>query len=244
MEEAKLPIENIGLLPVWDTVSEIAKHIQSDVWMLVGGLMVQAHAMLSGHESRATRDIDILIDVLADARNHHTVLRGLEALGFTVCEPALRGTVFHRLMRGDLIVDILVADHLPTVRKEKSTINRWPMMAIPGGAQGLARKMLLQLGTEDDAPKISMPNLLGALILKCAAYQSDTRDKERHLDDIALLSCFITDHRNVLEQLHGSDKKRLRAASAGLANVNHRAWLKLSTEERANGQDTLRILTD
>lgn len=54
---------------------------------------------------------------------------------------------------------------------------------------------------------ICIPKLLGALVLKSAAYCADRRDGHRHLDDIALLSSLITNHKAVLDELHGSDRK-------------------------------------
>lgn len=38
-----------------------------------------------------------------------------------------------------------------------------------------------------------MPSPFGALILKAAAYQTDSRDKERHLQDAAFLLAVIED---------------------------------------------------
>lgn len=59
--------------------------------MLVGGLMTQAHAMLAGYESRATQDIDLLIDVMANTSNISMVVRQLQVMGFDLQEPGLRG---------------------------------------------------------------------------------------------------------------------------------------------------------
>jgi len=59
---------NTPILPPWDTVVKIAERINPRVWLLVGGLMVQAHAMIAGRNVRATTDIDMLIDVMADIK--------------------------------------------------------------------------------------------------------------------------------------------------------------------------------
>lgn len=80
-------------------------------------------------------------------------------------------------------------------------------------------------------------------MLKAAAYISDNREKDRHLEDVALLSSLITDHRKELLRLHGSDLKRLKRVASVLADQNHAAWLKLSSGQRRAGQDTLRILS-
>ena len=48
----------------WPLLFEIANATPADSWVLVGGLMVQAHALRSGVvSSRSTRDIDMVIDL-------------------------------------------------------------------------------------------------------------------------------------------------------------------------------------
>jgi hypothetical protein len=234
---------NLEHLPPWDTVINLAEIIDPESWLLVGGLMVQAHAMLAGYESRATSDIDMLIDVMADSTSVRRVIAALESIGFEKQEPGLRGTAFHRLKQGEFVVDVLVADHLPSGKRRSAMVDVWPMMEIPGGAQAIERRMQVTLATATGESTIYTPNLLGSLILKSAAYAADKRDRERHLEDIALLSSLITDHSQVLDELHGSDRKRLRTASAALKNPNHPAWLKLDEVDRERGQETLRILS-
>ncbi|MDR0501549.1 MAG: hypothetical protein LBG97_09990 [Coriobacteriales bacterium] len=241
MQEAELSIPGIAQTQPWNTLLELTDVLQPDSWILVGGLMVQAHALLERREVRVTKDIDILIDVLANTSNISHVLNSLESLGFSKQEPGLRGSAFHRLIKGEQVVDTLIADHLPSQKRAKAKVDVWPMMEVPGGAQAISRRMLLSIGNTN---RIYMPNLLGAMILKAAAYQVDRRERERHLDDIALLASLITDHASALLELHGSDKKRLKAVWALLRDHNHPSWLKLASTDRLKGQDTLRILAE
>jgi len=241
MQSAELSMDPV--MPPWDTVIELAGALPADSWMLVGGLMTQAHAMLAGYESRATRDIDMLVDVMASTSNISAVIKRLQAGGFELQEPGLRGTAFHRLRKGKLIADVLVADHLPKGKVDAAKVNRWPMLEIAGGAQAISRKMELSIDHPGGTSRIFIPNLLGALILKAAAYCADRRDRHRHLDDVALLASLLTDHRGALEQLHGSDRKRLRSAAEALSDPNDSAWAKLNVENRKAGQLTLHILT-
>ena len=111
MQSAELNMD--PMVRPWDTVGEISDLIPMESWMLVGGLMTQAHAMLAGYESRATHDINVLIDVMASASNVSYVVKKLQEVGFEPQEPGVRGTAFHRMRRGALIADVLVADHLP-----------------------------------------------------------------------------------------------------------------------------------
>ena len=243
MQELEMRM-NMPILPPWDTVVEIATRINPEKWLLVGGLMVQAHAMVAGRYVRATSDIDMLIDVMADTKNIHAVIHGLESLGFELKEPGLRGTAFHRMMKEELIVDLLISDHLPSNKRKLSVVNRWPMLEVSGGAQAVERKSRLNILSDDSSVSVIIPDLLGALIMKAAASISDTRDTERHLQDVALLSSLVKDHVALINRLHGSDKKRLRAVAAKLINPNNPAWLLLEAHERIAGIDTLRILTE
>jgi len=79
-------------------------------------------------------------------------------------------------------------------------------------------------------------------VLKGAAYLVDSRDKDRHLRDAAVLAATITDHRTELRRLKGSDRKRIRQLQQALADPRHIAWLSLPAELRVPGRDTLRIL--
>lgn len=65
----------------WGSVIELAEELPFGSWMLVSGLMTQAHAMLAGYESRATHDIDLLIDVMVSASKVSSVVEGLKSLG-------------------------------------------------------------------------------------------------------------------------------------------------------------------
>lgn len=231
------------LMKPWDVVIELGDGLPKGSWMLVGGLMTQAHAMIAGYQSRATVDVDVLVDVMASTFNISAVVRQLEEMGFSLQEPGLRGTAFHRMTRGALIVDILVADHLPSGKARSAKVNRWPMMEIAGGAQAIERGMDVMLAHEDGTTRIRIPDLLGALVLKSAAYCADRRDRHRHLDDIALLASLVTDHKGCVERLHGSDRKRLRAAADALSDANDSSWMRLDPVGRKAGQFTLAVLT-
>ena len=106
-------IEVTELHPAWKTLLDIADAVPTESWLLVGGLMTQAHALLAGLSSRATKDVDLLIDVMSRRENARLVVSGLQKLGFSTQESGFRNGVFHRMKQGEMIVDILVADHLP-----------------------------------------------------------------------------------------------------------------------------------
>jgi hypothetical protein len=89
---------------------------------------------------------------------------------------------------------------------------------------------------------ISVPDAFGALILKAAAHKADTRDRDRHLTDAAvLLSCV-----DPFEQRtpSGSDRSRLLHLRKYLADATAPAWLPLPQGVRRNGQTALDLLCE
>lgn len=121
MSSVKLNIDKMP--PPWNMVYDIAGVLPDNTWLLVGGLMVQAHARLADLESRATTDIDMLINVMASNSNISKVVKGLESTGFSAQEPGLRGSPFHRMKKDDLVVDVLVAKHLPSKKRDAAKVN-------------------------------------------------------------------------------------------------------------------------
>lgn len=231
-------------MPPWDTVLEIADAIDPHHWILVGGLMVQMHAMLHEKPSRSTKDVDVLIDLMATGNASASHMVGqLENIGFSLKEPGFRNGCFHRLERNDRVIDILVADHLPSRKLASAKIRRWQMLETPGGAQAVSRRMDMSIVYGSRTASIQVPNLLGAIVMKAAAYAVDGRDRSRHLDDIALLCSLVADVKSMRDQMRGSDAKRLRFARQALIDENHASWLLLDQADRQIAQDVLRILS-
>ena len=118
------------------------------------------------------------------------------------------------------------------------------MFEVEGGTQALGRTVVFEMQTgAEEVVRITVPDELGALVLKGAAYTADSRDRDRHLQDAAVLAACITDHATELSRLGGSDRKRLRILNRALADPSNPAWLSLTPDLRLVGQDTLRILT-
>lgn len=231
-----------GWAPPWPVVIEIASVLPPRSWVLVGGLMVQLHARAAGvEEVRPTHDVDALVDVMAAGVSVAGIATALTARGFAVVEPGWPDSPVHRLRRGDDVVDVLVADHLP--KHARPRLNRHPVMAVDGGAQALARTQQVAIEHDGGVTEFLVPDLLGALVLKAAAHTADRRDRDRHLRDAALLASLITDHRRELGRLQGSDRKRLRHLNDALSDPLDDAWLLLPYDARRAGQDTLRILS-
>lgn len=224
----------------WPRLFELASSLPQRSWMLIGGLMTQAHGMAAGIEVvRPTLDVDLIVLVYLDPDPFGQTVAQLEQLGYEFQAPVSRGGPAHRFVRGRHEVDIGLADRLGPNRAH--TLRRRKVLEIDGGQQ--ATKRMSHLEVEGCEAPMLIPDRLGALVLKGAAFLVDSRDRDRHLQDAAVLAATITDHAHQLTRLKGSDGKRLRALSEALSPVRHSAWLRLDEQQRQAGRDTLRILT-
>lgn len=97
-------------------------------------------------------------------------------------------------------------------------------------------------GDDDEPVLISIPNALGALVLKGAAYREDSRDRDRHLDDAVVLCATIRTPLGTAAQMKGSDRSRVLSLHKELADPGHRSWQLLDPVDRTPAMDALRIL--
>lgn len=201
---------------------------------------------------RPTNDADIVLHVETSRGVATEAAGALESLVYEF-SPSIddRNTTAHRFTRGDSridlvtsardVVDVLVADHAAPRVIER--LRGKDMVAIEGGTQALRRTINARLQiTPRRTTTVSVPSPFGAVILKAAAYQADSRDKERHLQDAALLLAVIEDPYAEREQFAGSDRSRLQALARALSD-GARVWSALPVDRRADGQTALRILT-
>ena len=139
------------------------------------------------------------------------------------------------------IVDVLVADHAaPSVQE---MLRGKVMVRVAGATLTLRRTVNVVLEITSGFPStISVPGPFGALILKAAAYQSDSRDRERHLYDASALLACIEDPYAERESFAGSDRSRLRILDRALV-ADHGAWLRLPRDVRTQAQAALRLLS-
>ncbi|QWF24785.1 hypothetical protein KM427_16110 [Nocardioides sp. LMS-CY] len=236
----------------WPNVAEIEAVLPHDKWTLVGGLMAQLHGIHAGIATvRPTNDVDIVLHVETTRGIASETARALESLGYELA-PSIdeRNNTAHRFRRGDStvdvvtdgpdVVDVLVADHASPRVVEK--LRGRTMVAIEGGTQALRRTINARIQiTAGRTTTVSVPSPFGAVILKAAAYQTDSRDRERHLQDAALLLAVIDDPYAEREQFAGSDRSRLQMLARALPD-SAAQWRTLPAGARANGQTAIRIL--
>lgn len=181
------------------------------------------------------------------------VAAALEGLGYRF-QPSidLRSHTAHRFVRGpstvDLVadagqdrVDVLIADH-PAPRVVEKLCG-YEMVRIEGGTQALRRTLNARLEIIPGAmATVSVPRPFGALILKAAAYSTDSRDRQRHLFDAAALLACIEDPFAEHAEFTGSDARRIATIAAQL-HPAHPAWRAMPESNRQQAQLTLEILS-
>lgn len=196
----------------WPSVFEIAEALPLDRWALVGGLMVQAHALAAEVETtRVTVDVDAAVRVEAGAFSYAEAASALTTIGYVHDDST---SLAYRFTRGGDVIDLMVSDHERPVPR----YGRRDVMQIEGGTQAMGRTHMMHfLRDSGDSNSVLVPTLKGALILKSAAHVADSRDRDRHLlDAVTLLAC-VGDIEPIISDLKGSDLKRLRHIIEALA---------------------------
>jgi len=241
-ETHAVDIGDDDLLPPWSTVFDIIEATDTDDWVLVGGLMVQLHARRAGiPPPRATKDVDLVVDVAANNSGMTIIASALTRIGFEPVIPFSRKEPIYRFQRSRERVDIMVADHLPSQLKPRFMMR--PAFAVTAGEQSLRRRERFVVTSTTRTVTLGAPDVLGALIGKGAASIVDSRDPGRHLDDAAVLLASIESVGDLdLTHLSANDRKRLTTIASTLGGVAHPAWLNLNAPQRAKARRNLAAL--
>ena len=227
---------------LWETIVDIGQTLSSDNWMLVAGQMVMLHGLIVGRVmTRASNDIDLLAAVLLPPAKPKLsdCVRTVKELGFQPLE-ANEPDLLHRFVHPEdgAIIDILAPDHqswLPITKQPRATVR------IDGGTQALQRAETVHMTKGSRVVEIAVPSLLGALILKAAAFKTEKLRPDRHAADAAFLASLITDPIGVKTQFKGSDYGRILFLDRELADPEHPAWIPLG-EYREDALAVWRIL--
>lgn len=230
----------------WPNVAEVADALSHEDWTLIGGLMVQVHAIHHGiGVVRPTNDVDIVVHIETGRGRPDKVAGVLGRLGYEL-RPATssRKQIAHRFQRGRDTVDVVIAEHAAPFVIESMMGNQ--MVPIEGGTQALRRTLNARLEiVTGRLTTISVPDPFGALVLKSAAHKTDSRDRDRHLLDAVVLLASVDDPYAELERpASGSDRSRLLYLGGLLADPLHPAWFQLDSSARSDAQVALQILVD
>lgn len=187
----------------WPRAFEIAAVLPRDRWALVGGLMVQSHAMANEVETtRVTTDVDATVRIEAGVYSYTEAAAVLTRLGYTVDDST---KLTYRFLREAERIDLMVAEH----ERPAPRHSRRDVMAVTGGRQALSRVEPVYFEVGASGAVLPVPSIHGALVLKAAAYTVDTRDRDRHLEDAITLFACIVNIAPILGDLQGSDRKRI-----------------------------------
>ncbi|MGV0737549.1 hypothetical protein ABQF35_11015 [Mycobacterium syngnathidarum] len=114
---------------------------------------------------------------------------------------------------------------------------------MPGGTSALRKTVNCHAVVGPETIVLSIPDALGALVLKGAAYLEDARDRQRHLDDV-VLTCTVSNQMRDRERMIGSDSKRIRALGNVLQDREHPSWIAVGERPALRGHNALRILAE
>lgn len=236
-----MPADGWG--PPWPQVVELVGVVSGDRWTLIGGLMVQLHIAHAGLAiQRATTDIDMVLHIETGAITFPDARDALEGLGYEIQLPLAKGNPVHRFTRGNDRVDVMVADHLAPAHVPE--VSGHKLFQVPAGTSALRKTVDCTIEREAESSlTFSIPDALGALVLKGAAYKEDSRARDRHLDDAAFLACTVENPSREAERLEGSDRGRIQLLSRTLEDASHRSWQLVPEELRGYGRDALAIMS-
>jgi hypothetical protein len=235
-----------GFLSPWPLALELTRVMPQGSWTLVGGLMVQLHALHAEMTpQRSTTDVDIVLHIETDQISWVRTSEALRSVGFVLQPPNDRKGPLHRFVRTDDLVDVLIADHVaPTALQMRASGGK--LMQIPGATSALRKTVNCRITLESgEVAMLSVPDVLGALTLKGGAYQEDSRDAGRHLEDAVILLSTVEDADAIVDDVDAwtrSDPKRIRVLGRNLPD-DHEAWgLLRDARQRRRAQQALKIL--
>jgi hypothetical protein len=207
---------------LWHAVGDLAELLPKD-WTLVGGLMVQLHALENDMpDVRVTVDID----VLGEARPPgplQAIDRALIAAGFDA-HPPDPDNYAYRYERDGLIVDVLAPDGIrppPTLDGSRYAVG------IPGGSQALKRSETVTVQIDGRTFELRRPTLTGAILIKARSLLKH-RDPDAQRQDLLRLLSLVPDPRAMRADLKTTERGWLRKAEAALR-----------FDERGGGDDEL-----
>lgn len=208
--------------------------------MLVGGQMVMLHALAAGRAPmRTSKDVDVLADLVSVPASLTRCVQALQRLDL-VPKPDSAGKVYRfRRDRDNATVDLLAPDHSPP-RSPLRTVGG-DTIRVEGGHQALRRSLRLRVSKGERSAVVPVPDVLGAQVLKAAAWAADSRDPERHSGDAAFLASLISDPVADRSAFAGSDRKRLLRLDKVLGDPDALEWRRLG-DAAGDAHTTWRLL--
>lgn len=164
------------------TIDELASCLEPDGWILIGGLMVHAHALLADlTHHRATDDADVVVGLTVVT--YATAVVVIEAIGFERVDSLNLDVPTYRWVRGRDQIDLMAPDRqAPPVRH-----GRRDVLAVPGSSSAMRNTERFELSS---GLIVRVPDVTAALSLKGAAAETASGRPIRHAQDaVMLLAC-------------------------------------------------------
>lgn len=207
---------------LWLTLVELDRSLDAP-WCVVGGRMVALHCLENGVVMpHAPEDGDVVVG----AWTHRDALTDATAL---LRRHGYREDATHdgcRYQRGESFIDLFIPQDRDRQRRHPTTDRGRPGLPAPAANQALTRTERVAVRVADAEGFVPRPNLLGALVSKAAAVQTDLRDNDRHCEDLAILGSLLLradDVRAYEVQVTAKDRRRVRAG-LGEMPADHPAW--------------------
>lgn len=226
MTKIDIDLEDHEAVELWAAFGDLAQRLPGE-WVLIGGLMVQLHAIEHGiNDVRATVDID----VLGQARPQGAlgaIHAALETEGFELIGLDLDGYA-HRYERDGLIVDVLAPDG---IRPPPSLAPGIVAVPTPGGSQALSRSETVTINVRGHPFELRRPTLLGAILIKARSLMVH-HDPEAQREDLLQLLALVDDPRAMSAQIRKTERGWLKKAGDRL-NPGGPSSLDPANAERA-----------
>ena len=213
----ELPATAPEIADTWQRLFVLSGKLEKG-WTIVGGQMVHLHCAESNvFPIRATNDVDAVIDIRARKHSHHDFTKLLHELGFSVQETP--DGIQHRWtseVGGQ--IDVLQPQNHGRRFLNRLGFGGGPTIATPGAQQALNRseRVPVSLGNGIDG-MVNRPNLLGALLIKGAAFQNMLGENhQRHITDFVTLASLSDDPR-VVDNATIRERRYLEAAIFGVS---------------------------
>ena len=193
----------------WHALFDLSEKVPNN-WCLVGGQMVHLWCVeRDTTPNRPTDDADAVLDVRAQPTILHQVTKALVDIGFESAGESPEGHQ-HRWTRGDATIDLLIAEHVRGKAAARRGVTGGTTLEARGSNQGIDRAELVTVNHDGRPAQIWQPNLLGALVLKAAAFTAPLdQGVKRHLIDFAVLSTLVTRGDQLAVQMSKRDRQLL-----------------------------------
>lgn len=229
-EPVALPAMDAPQEAAWEVLLDLDRDLDAS-WVLIGGQMTMIHCLEQGVPGyRPTDDGDVVLDVWTRRDALAVAARLLVDREFRLTET---GDGFaYRYTRGTTTLDLLLPDHLERQDNQPRVPGARSGLSVDGGNKALLRAERLPVRLQQRTGYVRRPDLLGALVCKAAALRADTRDTDRHREDLALLGqcAFQAGMRRLDEQTSKNDRARLGYVLA-VTPAEHPAWRRIANPD-------------